>query len=220
LSFWVTSNSHTGTFAGAIRNTAGNRSYPFTYTIPAVGVWYKIVITIPGDTVGPWVWQGNASSMSVGFATGCGATYSAPGPSANTWQAGNFLSVAGAVSINAVNGGTWFITGVKFEIGSVATPFNRQTMDECLSECERYYQTFTNLMIYTYATAGVAVYASWAYRTAMRITPTVTFSNINYSNASALALWTANLQNFGCNVTCTAQGNCYGYFFAQCSAEL
>jgi hypothetical protein len=220
LSF-VVNCSIAGTYGGAIRNPGtSTRSFPFTYSVPVANTWTKVSITIPGDTVGPWVWQGNVSGMTIGFATGCGATYSAPGPSANTWQAGNWLSVAGAVSLNAVNGATFNITGVKFEIGSVATPFNRQTMDEALGACERYYQTFTNLMIYKYATAGVAVYDSWPYRTAMRLTPTVTFSNINYSNASTLALWTANLQNFGCSMTCVATGNCYGYFFAQCTAEI
>jgi len=220
LSF-IVNCSIAGTYGGAIRNPGtSTRSFPFTFSVPVASTWTKISITIPGDTVGPWTFQGNASGMTIGFATGCGANFSAPGPSANTWVAGNFLSVAGAVSINAVNGAAFNITGVKFEIGSVATPFNRQTLAEALTACERYYQPFTNLMLYTYAGAGAAVYASWTHRTAMRTTPTVTFSNINYSNASALALWTANSQNFGVNITCTAAGNCYGYFFAYALAEI
>lgn len=220
LSFWVCSNSHTGTFGGSLRNAASNRSYPFTYTIPTLGTWTLIRITIPGDTSGTWVFQGNAASMSLLFSVGCGSNYSAPGPSVNTWVTGNFLSVAGAVSINVVNGATWFITGVKLEIGAVATPFNRQSMADALAACERYYQPFINLMMYHYATAGVNVYNSWAYRTAMRATPTVAFSNINYSNASGLALWTASPQNFGCSAVMSAAGNGYAYFFAQLTSEI
>ena len=40
-------------FSGAIGNYAtNNRSYPFTYSIPAANIWTKIVVTIPGDTAG------------------------------------------------------------------------------------------------------------------------------------------------------------------------
>lgn len=38
LSFWVRS-SLTGTFGGGIVNSAGNRSYPYTYTISAANTW-------------------------------------------------------------------------------------------------------------------------------------------------------------------------------------
>jgi hypothetical protein len=219
LSFWV-SCTLTGTFGGSLRNAALNRSFPFTYTIPVANVWTKISITIPGDTTGTWVFQGNASSMNVGFSLGAGATPSAPGGTANTWQGSNYLSVAGAVSINAVNGATFSITGVKFEIGSVATPFNRQTLAEALTACERYYQVFQNLMWYTYGTAGVATYGSWTFHTAMRAAPTVTYSQQNYSNASALATWTTNTTMMGVSLVITAAGNGFCYFFAQCTAEI
>jgi len=38
LSFWVRS-SLTGTFGGSFRNSANNRSYPFTYTISVADTW-------------------------------------------------------------------------------------------------------------------------------------------------------------------------------------
>ena len=49
LSFWVRS-SLTGTFGGALRNNASNRSYPFTYTISAANTWEQKSVTIAGDT--------------------------------------------------------------------------------------------------------------------------------------------------------------------------
>jgi len=45
LSFWVRS-SLTGTFGGAIRNDAGDRSYPFTYTISSANTWTQATVTI------------------------------------------------------------------------------------------------------------------------------------------------------------------------------
>ncbi len=54
LSFWVKS-SLTGTFAGGVNNSAGNRSYVFTYTINSANTWEYKTITISGDTTGTWL---------------------------------------------------------------------------------------------------------------------------------------------------------------------
>ena len=54
LSFWVYS-SLTGTFGGALRNSAANRSYPFSYTISVANTWEQKSITITGETTGTWV---------------------------------------------------------------------------------------------------------------------------------------------------------------------
>jgi hypothetical protein len=55
LSFWVRS-SLTGTFGGSLRNSAGDRSYPFTFTISSANTWEYETITIAGDTSGTWCW--------------------------------------------------------------------------------------------------------------------------------------------------------------------
>jgi hypothetical protein len=51
LSFWVRS-SLTGTFGGALSNSAFNRSYPFSFTISAANTWEQKSVTIAGDTSG------------------------------------------------------------------------------------------------------------------------------------------------------------------------
>ena len=53
LSFQVYS-SLTGTFGGALQNSAGDRSYPFSYSIPVANTWTPISITIVGATTGTW----------------------------------------------------------------------------------------------------------------------------------------------------------------------
>ena len=123
LSFWV-SCTLPGTFGGSIRNDTGSRSYPFSFQLPA-SVWTKIVVTIPGDTTGTWVMGGNAKSVQVCFDLGTGAT--ARGP-ANAWASANYVGVTGAVSVVGTNGASLSLTGVKLEIGSVATPYNRQSL--------------------------------------------------------------------------------------------
>jgi hypothetical protein len=87
LSFWVRS-SLTGTFGGAIQNSAQNRSYPFSYTIASANTWTQISVTIAGDTSGTWLTT-NGTGMYVFFGLGVGSTLSA---TAGSWQAGNFNS--------------------------------------------------------------------------------------------------------------------------------
>ena len=51
ISFWVRS-SLTGTFGGALMNSAEVRSYPFTYTISSANTWEQKSVTIAGDQSG------------------------------------------------------------------------------------------------------------------------------------------------------------------------
>ena len=150
LSFLVNS-SLAGTFSGALANAPqGTRSYPFTFNIPAASTWTRITITIPGDTAGAWTMQGNGAGLYVQFDLGAGSNYqAAPG----TWINGDFRCATGAAKFVATNNATLQITAVKLELGSVATPFNRQTMARSMLDCQRYYQ-FGQAFLAAYASAA------------------------------------------------------------------
>ena len=135
LSFWVRS-SLTGTFGGAINNNAGDRSYPFTYTINSANTFEQKTITIAGDTSGTWLTT-NSRGMMISFGLGFGSTYSG---TAGAWAAGNFLSVTGATSVVGTNGATFYITGVQLEVGSTATSFEYRPYGTELALCQRYYE--------------------------------------------------------------------------------
>ena len=187
LSFWAYA-SIAGTYSGGVRNYLGTRSYPFTFALTA-GVWTRVVITIPGDTVGTWVMSGNGGSLLLSFDLGCGANNRGP---AGAWTgAGGYIGVTGAASLVATLNAQLFVTGVKLEIGSVATPFNRQSLAKSMADCQRYY-------------AGTAVHAvgtapgsNWYlsdtvfFPVTMRTTPTVT-SSVMTADANVTAF---NLDN-------------------------
>jgi hypothetical protein len=135
LSFQVYS-SLTGTFGGTLRNSAGNRSYPFTYTISSANTWTSISVTIAGDTSGTWVGATNGIGLRVAFSLGVGTTYSG---TAGAWAGSNFLSATGATSVVGTNGATFYITGVQLEKGSTATSFDYRPYTTELQLCQRYY---------------------------------------------------------------------------------
>jgi hypothetical protein len=177
LSFWVYCTL-TGTFGGCVANYAGMRSYPFTYTINAANTWEKKTIAIPGDTAGTWVMAGNGGAVNLFFDLGSGANYRGP---AGAWTAGNLVGANGAVSVVAVNGATFYLTGVKLEIGSVATPFNRQSLAKSLADCQRYYNTGTMLVI-GYQLASANIGANAFFPATMRASPTITPARVGAIN--------------------------------------
>jgi len=134
LSFWVRS-SLTGTFGGAIRNSAGNRSYPYSYTISSANTWEKKSITITGDTTGTWL-KTNGQGFLVGWSLGCGSSNQG---TAGAWTAGNKTAPTGETRIVATSGATFYITGVQLEAGTSATDFEFLPIDVSLGRCQRYY---------------------------------------------------------------------------------
>jgi hypothetical protein len=209
LSFWVIS-SLTGTFSGCIANYAGTRSYPFTFAIPIASTWTKITVTIPGDTGGTWVMNGNGGSVGLFFDLGSGAN--ARGP-ANVWASANRVGATGSVSIVATNGATFYVTGVKLEVGSTATPFNRQSLAKSLADCQRYYQKIggvntADIAFQTYAGAAGSAgnFASNIGIHAMRAVPTATTVGVwTTSNVNTYNLY-PSISNLGFQITPQAAG--------------
>jgi hypothetical protein len=135
FSFWVRS-SLTGTFGGALQNSANNRSYPFTFSISAANTFEYKTITIAGDTSGTWLTD-NGSGIKVRFNLGSGSTYSG---TAGAWAASDFRNATGAISVLATNGATFYITGVQLEKGSTATSFDYRPYGTELALCQRYFE--------------------------------------------------------------------------------
>ena len=206
LSFWA-GHSQAGTYSGSIANVAGTRSYPFTYVNNAA--WTKYSITIPGDPTGAWVMSGNAASLFVRFDLGSGANFRAP---AGAWGSGNYIGVTGTMSPVSVSGFAFNITGVKLEIGSVATPYNRQSLAKSMADCQRYFETgypignspgtaSTNSSMYSMAGLSTAGTFSWgggslSFNVTKRAQPTITI----YSPVSGAS---GKIRDFANNVDIT-----------------
>jgi hypothetical protein len=179
LSFQVYS-SLTGTFGGVLTNSAQNRSYPFTYSIPVANTWTTISITIAGDTSGTWIGATNGTGIAVVWGLGAGSTYSG---TAGAWAGANYYSATGATSVVGTSGATFYITGVQLEQNTSATPFERRLYNQELANCQRYYWQRNSETTFAAVGSGqmnatTVARISLNYPVTMRAIPTVSFTSV------------------------------------------
>ena len=219
LSFWVRS-SLTGTFSGALSNSAQDRNYPFTFTISTANTFEYKSVTIAGDTSGTWIGSTNGIGIRVKFNLGTGSTYL---QTAGAWTASYANGATGSVSVVGTNGATFYITGVQLEKGSTATSFDYRPYGTELVLCQRYFETLTTIYVPTlYKTGanGTVRTSVWFYKVTKRATPTVTTSNISYDNCSGLTIDRNSSDYYSTYATANGGTNFgYNYDFTS-SAEL
>lgn len=206
LSFWAYS-SLTGTFGGSVKNSASNRSYPFSYTISAANTWEQKSITIAGDQSGTWIGATNGVGLRLYFSLGTGSTYSG---AAGAWAGANYTSATGATSVVGTNGATFYITGVQLEKGSTATSFDYRPYGTELQLCQRYLPAFVSsgTMTQMIAQGGAGnsstTYFVWQFPVYTRVPPT----GMTVSAAT----------DFSCNSTGPGGGQCSAITFSDASA--
>jgi len=170
VSFWVRS-SLTGTFGGALLNSAQNRSYPFSYTISSANTWEQKSVTIAGDTSGTWVGATNGVGIRVVFGLGVGSTYSG---TAGAWSSSLYYAPTGATSVVGTNGATLYLTGVQLEVGSTATSFDYRPYGTELALCQRYFQKYPGRITGTLSNNdGSARFGMIYYKVTMRANATI-----------------------------------------------
>jgi hypothetical protein len=217
LSFWVYS-SVIGTFGGAIQNYAISRSFPFSFQITAINTWTRVVIPIFGDPNGAWVMGGNVGSVIISFSLGVGATRQGP---AGVWASANYLTPPATVNLVNTNGAAIGFTGVKLEIGSVASRFVRKSPQESLADCQRYYYDAVGMTISGFMIAGLAAQTSISFPTVMRTAPTVTLRGLTFTGgATAMGAAASSLSSFLPTVTSSVQGQSRVDYSLAANAEL
>jgi hypothetical protein len=181
LSFYAFA-SVSGSYSGCLNGGNARRCFPFLFPLVA-NVWTKIVVSIPGDATGEWDQSGSERLMSLYFSLGSTGTFlGTPG----AWSNGFFQGAIGETHINSILGAVFKFTGVKLEVGNTPTPFNIDTLDKRISDCQRYYQNYGQYVWQTYTpNAGQNLFNTMTFPK-MRAPPAVAFLSPAYSNASGV----------------------------------
>ena len=192
LSFWVRS-SLTGSFGGALRNSAGNRCYPFSYTISSANTWEFKTVIVAGDTTGTWLTT-NGIGVQVWLSLGAGATFSG---TAGSWTSSNIVQPTGATSVVGTNGATFYITGVQLEKGSTATSFDYRPYGAEDMLCKRYF--FRGTISYSGVVgggSGTIPFGGYQFMVPMRATPTATWNSGGTVDNGSLGYAITSLNGF------------------------
>ena len=205
LSFYVKS-SQTGTFGVNLYkpdNTA--RVINSTYTISSADTWEYKTITFAGDTAGGGIDNNNGEGLRVVWHLAAGSNYdSANSTSWINYSTANWAGGHAQDGVITTTNATWQITGVQFEVGNKATPFEHRSFSEEEQLCFRYYYDakkanadqgnsyyFAPLHRYDSHQKGVG----WEFVTAqhpvrMRAAPTITLIDGN-GNTGKISHWTS-----------------------------
>ena len=138
LSFYVKSNK-TGAANAYLYSPDTGKIFSFTYTISSADTWERKTQLIPSDTASA-IANDNAEGMRIVWVLNSGSNFQ--GGSVGGWKTFaeshvnvNNLGVGGATSDN------FAITGVQFEVNSVATDFEHRSFGQELALCQRYFYT-------------------------------------------------------------------------------
>ena len=136
-SFWVKAPD-TGNYVFTIYQDDGGYVQSKLYNITAANTWQFVTLTFDGNTGGT-ITDDNTIGLRVWWYLAAGTDLNSG--SNDVWAASTQANWAANLANNFLDtvGNEFYLTGVKLEVGSVATPFRHENMAENLAKCHRYY---------------------------------------------------------------------------------
>ena len=179
VSFWVKSPK-TGVHIVWLYDNDNNRQISKSYTVSSANTWENHSVTFPGDTTGAWGNDVNESAQLT-FVTMAGNDASS-GTLATSWESYTPANRAvGQVNCMDHVDNNFYLTGVQWEVGENATPYEHRTYADELIRCQRYYQRIGKGWR---ACIGSGSVGAWGCQLpvpiSMRATPTMTATTTWY----------------------------------------
>ncbi len=181
LSFWVKAKQ-TGTYQVSIHKEDNTtRFISSTYAYAVADTWQFVQWNVTGDTGTSGINADNGQGFDITWKLAGGTDYTSGTPVTSWGSFSNSVFCAGqAVNVLDNTANYFRITGVKLEIGSVATPFEHRSYGDELKRCERYFQLLLHPDDATedigsgFATGANEIqFPLGQFRTTMRANPTV-----------------------------------------------
>ena len=144
LSYWVKSSVAQTFFVRITALDSPVYNFPFSYAVSA-NTWTKVTKTIPGNS--NLVFNNdNGVGLDIEWTLFRGTNSTGSGATLDTWAAydSSQRQPDNTSTWYTTNDATWEITGIQFEVGPVATPFEHRSYGEELLRCKRYYQRSTD----------------------------------------------------------------------------
>ena len=218
LSFWH-KHTKTGTNIVELLDADNSNAVSGSYTQSVSDTWEKATITFPANTSGTYD-NDNARSLRIRFIMSAGSDYTS-GTLATTWQTTvtDANRYVGQVNNADSTSNNFIITGVQYEVATVASEFEFLPVDVNLQRCFRYYQKSydygtapgTNTTLGIKTSGGSAggmttgyIYDSVELMVQMRTTPTLTFYD-KAGNSGVCARLNGGVARTD-NQNCTAEG--------------
>tara|TARA_B000000557_G_scaffold18106_1_gene13788 strand:- start:617 stop:1675 length:1059 start_codon:yes stop_codon:yes gene_type:complete len=191
LSFWVRSGV-TGNYAVLMYTNAGigggavARSQTLTYTVNSADTWEFKTITFDGDGAsGNALADNTTAELQLYFSLASGSNItSVDGTSWGNYVAGKFAFGQTANLVGTANA-AFYITGIKLEVGTAATPFEHESYKTTLAKCQRYFE-ISGITIVTNITSRYPS-GQWAVRKNHR--PDITFTAAAGSGATIAPMY-------------------------------
>jgi hypothetical protein len=137
VSFWVKSPK-TGIHIVWLYDNDNTRQISKSYTIAVANTWENHSVTFAGDTTGAFGNDVNESAQLY-FALSAGTNFTS-GTLATSWESYTAANRAvGQVNCMDNTSNNFYLTGVQWELGSNATPFEHRSYGDELARCQRYY---------------------------------------------------------------------------------
>ena len=139
LSFYVKSNKTGNASVELQQRDNSDKQVTFQYTINSANTWERKIINVPGDTAGV-IANDTGAGMRIGWWLNSGSDYTG-GTHRSTWTAedDNDRNVSN-LGVGGSTSDEFLITGVQWEVGNTATPFEHRSFNEELGKCLRYYE--------------------------------------------------------------------------------
>lgn len=206
LSFWCRSNK-TGTYNVVFMNNAADRFNPNDFTISSADTWEKKTITVTGDQSGTWLTT-NGIGLHVIWNLALGSDYD--DGTDGTWGSGDYGSGNNVNWLDSTSN-DFYITGVKLEVGSTATPFKHESYGDNLLKCQRYFCE-KEVHIEDHGSAGGQYQnGSPDYVVQMRAAPTVTLSGTRTANIASTNAYDGDKNGCRVEIASSVAGRYYHF---------
>ena len=187
IQFWVRS-AHPGQYAlniYAAGDPSSTRIWTGQYTIGQANTWEKKTLRVPPNTETFCEGRTNSTAIWLQWGVSNDSTRS-QGQSFNFWDtfsADNYM-VGGRSHALANPGDKFAITGVQWEIGNTATPYEHKSFQEELTKAQRYLYRVNSIggasrVALSGNYSSTNTYSTIQLPVAMRTIPSLTYSSLN-----------------------------------------